>query len=165
MALGIKQEDRRVYLSISNGSVTQGTGDSKSYHTYVDGTLGGIYTKESQFGLRWHIELRDGGEIYDIVLPYSSGVFKSIVLALASDQHLSTSSVVRIEPYLGKNGFTKVVVYTDGVEQKWITDHIPEQTLIQVGSKRVKDDTRQMEFICSVVGEILSRMALNSNNK
>ena len=87
MALGQRQE-QKTYLSITHGKVAQGTGAEKQYYTYIDGSIEAIYTKHSHFGgedvVRWYIDMRDGEELYSLCLPYSSGVFKSIILSLAS---------------------------------------------------------------------------------
>ena len=96
--------------------------------------------------------------IYSICLPYSSGVFKSIVLSLASDEALSSSTPVRIEPYEGRNGYTKVVVYSDGVKLDWVAKQIPEQETVSVGGRTIKDDTKQMEYIVSIVNQITERI-------
>ena len=166
MALGQHQQERKTYLSINHGKVVQGTGESKQLFSYVDGNIEAIYTKRSTFGsevvTRWYIDLRDGADLYSICLPYSSGVFKSIILALAAEQSLTASTLVRIEPYKGKNGYTKVVVYADGVKLDWIKKQLPPQDVLTIGGKQVKDDTRQMEFIESYVRLIQGRIEQNT---
>lgn len=162
MALG-QQQERKIYLSINHGKVVQGTGEGKQLFSYVDGTIEAIYTKRSTFGgeevVRWYIDLRDGGELYSLCIPYSSGVFKSIVLALAAEENLTASTPVRIEPYEGRNGFTKVVVYADGTKLDWITKQLPPQETITIGGRQIKDDTKQMELITSYVKLIQGRIA------
>lgn len=158
----INKQERRTFLSISHGKVTQGTGASKQLYSSVDGTLKAIYSKTSTFGNevvnRWYIDLRDGEQLYSICLPYNSGVFKSIVLCLASYEALSTSTPIRIEPYEGKNGYTKVVVYADGVKLDWVTKDLPPQETISVGSRTIRDDSKQMEFISSLASQIVERI-------
>lgn len=132
MALEINEASKhKVYLSINHGKVVKGSGAAKEEYSYIDGTIEAIYTKRSTFGneevVRWFMDIRDGGELYSLCLPYSSGVFKSIVLALASDEALNSSTPVRIEPYEGKNGYTKVVVYSDGIKLDWIVKQLPPQ--------------------------------------
>ena len=165
MALGQRQE-RKTYLSITHGKVAQGTGDSKQYYTYIDGCIEAIYTKHSHFGgedvVRWYIDMRDGEELYSLCLPYSSGVFKSIILSLAADRELTASTPVRIEPYEGRNGYTKVVVYASGVKLDWITKQLPPQETITIGGRQVKDDSKQMEFITSLVQTIQGRLNKNT---
>lgn len=160
-------DSRKIYLSISHGKVIQGTGANKQLFSYVDGTIEAVYQKTSRFGKevvnRWYIDLRDGAELYSLCLPYSSGVFKSIMLSLASDEALSSSTHVRIEPYEGRNGYTKVVVYSDGVKLDWVTKQLPEQETVSVGGKTIKDDSKQMEYICSLVDTLLQRIEKNNN--
>lgn len=160
--LGQQQQERKTYLSINHGKVVMGTGESRQLFSYVEGTIEAIYTKRSTFGrevvVRWFIDLRDGADLYSLCLPYSSGVFKSIILSLASHTELTASTPVKIEPYEGKNGFTKVVVYADGAKLDWIAKQIPPQEVVTVGGKQIKDDTKQMEYITSLVGAIRGRL-------
>ena len=159
-------DSRKIYLSISHGKVIQGTGANKQLFSYVDGTIEAVYQKTSRFGKevvnRWYIDLRDGAELYSLCLPYSSGVFKSIILSLASDRELTASTPVRIEPYEGRNGYTKVVVYASGVKLDWITKQLPPQETITIGGRQVKDDSKQMEFITSLVQTIQGRLNKNT---
>lgn len=157
---------KRVYLSIGNGKVTRGSGNEKESFSFVEGIIAAIYSKRSTFGsevvTRWFIELRDGEELYSICLPYSSGVFKSIILSLASDTELSAYSPVRIEPYLGRNGYTKVVVYSNGTKQDWVTKQLPPTETVEVGGKLIKDDSKQMQLINTLVEVIRQRLCDNS---
>jgi len=166
MALGRQQQERKIYLSINHGKVVQGTGEEKQLFSYVDGAIEAIYTKRSTFGgeevVRWYIDLRDGAELYSLCLPYSSGVFKSIVLALAAEQSLTASTPVRIEPYEGRNGYTKVIVYADGTKLDWVTKQLPSQETITIGGRQIKDDTKQMELITSYVKLIQERIGQNT---
>ena len=163
MGLGKEpNNDRKTYLSINQGRVIQGSGSNKQLYSYIDGTIDSIYKKDTYFGekvTRWYIDLRDGEELYSLCLPYSSGVFKSIILALASDDSLTSSTYVRIAPYCGKNGYTKVVVYSDGVKLDWVTKELPKQELVTIGGKQVKDDSKQMELIESFCNKIIERLS------
>ena len=160
--LGQNDNKRKTYLTISHGKVVLGSGESRQYFSYVDGAIQAIYTKRSTFGnevvTRWFIDMEDGGELYSLCLPYSSGVFKSIILSLASATDLTASTPVRIEPYEGRNGYTKVVVYVEGVKMDWVTMQLPPQELITIGEKQIKDDTKQMEFITSLCNQIGGRL-------
>lgn len=165
MALGLDNNKRKTYLSINHGKVIKGSGTSKEEYSYIEGFIEAIYTKRSTFGnevvVRWFIDIRDGGELYSLCLPYSSGVFKSIILALASDEALTSSTPVRIAPYEGKNGYTKVVVYSDGVKLDWVVKQLPPQQAINIGQNQVKDDSKQMKLICSYVCMIKLRLKQN----
>ena len=161
MALGKKKEERS-YFSISYGKVVKGSGNTREYFSFIEGCIKSIYTRHSNFGgedvLRWCIDMVDGEEIYSLCLPYGSGVFKSIILAIASKENLTKQTYIRIKPYEGANGFTKVVVYADGEKLDWITRQLPPQETITIGEKKVKDDTKQMEFISSLCETIRERL-------
>lgn len=137
----------------------------RAYYSSVEGTIENIYTKRSTFNgeevIRWYIDIRDGRELYTLCLPYTSGVFKSIILSLAGAENLTASTPIRIYPYLGKNGYTKVAVYADGKKLDWVTKELPQQQIIKVGDKELKDNKAQMNFIislCNKVREKLSRV-------
>lgn len=120
MGLGniAQEKTRKSYLSINGGKVIidRGNGKKESF-SFVEGVIEGIYQKERNFNgenvNRWYLDLRDGTEIYSICFPYNSGVFKSIILALASDEALDSSTPIRLEPY-ERNNYTKIKVYSDG---------------------------------------------------
>lgn len=110
MALG--QTTQTYYLNIREGKVFVQT----EAYNFVEGRIcKPIYKKKSTFGReqieRWYITLEDEGAHYVLVLPYESGVFKSIALSLASDEALTLGTQIRIEPYLSRN-LTKVVTYS-----------------------------------------------------
>ena len=157
-----KEKTRKSYLTINDGKVIidKGKGRKASF-SFVEGYLEGIYKKDSTFNgekvTRWYIDIRDGVDIYSICLPYSSGVFKSIILALASDKELNSSTPIRIEPYI-KGGYTKAIVYSSGVKLDWITKELPPVTEIMVGEKKIKDDSKRMEFISNLCNTIIERL-------
>lgn len=114
MALGQLEQDtkRKIYLSISKGKVVHYLPDGGvEFFKNVEGTLQAVYTKERSFNGQkvpfWYIDIKDGEDMYSLSLPYVSGTFKSIILALASDTELTKDKPVVIEPY-EKNQYTKV---------------------------------------------------------
>lgn len=162
MALGQLTQEKRVYLSINHGKVlVQGTNGAKAY-SFVEGSLEAIYKKSATFGgeevVRWYINLRDGADLYTVCLPYSSGVFRSIILSLASVEQFTPLHRIRIEPYEGRNGFTRVSVYVNGEKLDWIKRPLPAQEIVTVGGKQVKDDSKQMAVIASLVEEIQRKL-------
>lgn len=173
MALGNNNRQSRIYLSISKGKIIEGTGSAKKYFSFIEGSIEAIYTRKSNFHgeevTRWYIDIADGSELYSLCLPYNSGIFKSIVMSLASDELLSGFTRVKISPYLGNNGYTKVSVYSNGDKLSWVTKEIPPQEVIAVGEKQIKDDSKQMEFIVSLCSIIEKRLQnnyqINSINK
>lgn len=165
MALGILDQDtkRKIYLSISHGKVVHYLSDGGvEYFKNVEGTLVGVYLKERSFNGQkvpfWYLDIKDGREIYSISLPYISGAFKSIILALASDKKLTKQTPIIIEPY-EKNGFTKVVVYSNGQKLDWVTRELPPLKQVEINGKIFTDDTERMEFIKNIAREVKSRIS------
>ncbi len=162
MALGQQeQRARKYYLSISDGQIVHSENGQKEYYSFVEGTLEKIYKLERTFNgetvLYWYLDIRgEKDELYSVSLPYKSGIFKSIVLALASEPALALSSI-KIEPYK-KGEFTKVVVSSNGRKLDWITKELPAVEEVYIAGQRVKDDTRRMEYICSLVDSINARL-------
>lgn len=164
MALGTIDQDtkRKVFLSISHGKVVHYlSGGGVEYFKNVEGTLQDVVIKERTFNGKktpfWYMTLKDGGEFYDLSLPYPSGTFKSIILALASYQSLNKETKILIEPY-EKGNFTKVVVYADGIKLDWITKELPPLKEVTVGGKSFQDDTERMEFIKGLASQVKERI-------
>lgn len=162
MALGQpEQRARRYYLSISDGQVVHTENGQREYYSFVEGTLEKIYKLERTFNGEtvpyWYIDIRgEKDELYSVSLPYKSGTFKSIVLALASEQAIALSTV-KIEPYK-KGEFTKVVVSSNGRRLDWITKELPAVEEVYIAGQRVKDDTKRMEYIERLVEQINARL-------
>jgi hypothetical protein len=72
---------------------------------------------------------------------------------MASAQNLNGSTIFKIEPYQ-KGNFTNVVVYADGVKLDWVTNELPPVEDVRVGSQIYKDDSKRMNYICSLVDKI-----------
>lgn len=154
MALGrVEKRERIYYLSITNGKITHNDKGKRNIYAFVEGKLEGINLTERTFNGEkvpyWFINLRgEKGELFVISLPYKSGTFKSIVLALASEPTLG--KVVKIEPY-ERNGFTKVVVSLNDKRLDWVKKELPPVEEIQIAGQPVKDDTKRMEYITQLV--------------
>lgn len=158
--LGTKENKRGkiVFLNVKDGKIIRRDGLVVEEFDFVEGTLEKIHTKEREFNgervLYWYVPLRDdNGDLYLLGLPYSSGVFKGIVLSLANDDRLTPLSTIRIETYL-KDGRTKVSVYDQGEKLNWITSELPPVRETQVGGRIVKDDSERMSFIAGLVKKI-----------
>lgn len=161
MGLGTTDRARKYYLSIADGKVIHREDGKEESYSFVEGTLGAIYKRERSFNgetvLYWYVDLRgEKGELYSISLPYKSGTFKSIVLALASDTAIALSTV-KIEPYK-KGDFTKVVVSSNGQRLDWVTKELPPVEELSVAGQRVKDDSQRMRYIESLVDTINKRI-------
>ncbi len=164
MALGHLDQDtkRKIYLSISHGKIVHHLqGGGEEYFKNVSGTLKNIELKERSFNGQkvpfWYLDIKDGTELYSVSLPFISGTFKSIILALASDEQLTGDTPIVIEPY-ERNGYTKVCVYSDGVKLDWVTKELPPLKETVVGGKAYTDDTERMEFIKGIARKVKERI-------
>lgn len=157
-----KTRQDRKYLTLRNGMVVYKNGESEEYYNFVEGYLSGIAKRERTFNGEtvpvWYMNLDSSdGEVYSISFPYNSGPFKSIVLSLASLDHLSTSTTVRIDTY-EKDGYTKVVTRADGEKLNWVTSDLPPTQEVVVSGQTVRDYTKRMEFIESLVSQISKKL-------
>lgn len=158
----------KIYLNIKDGAVVRKTETGEDKYAYVEGRLESISTKERTFRgetiVYWYIDLRDTetGELYSLGFTYSSNVYKSVILCLSSDETLGQDSVVRIEPYI-KNGYDKVAVWSNGVKLDWVTKSLPPVEETTIGGRRVKDDTKRMEYITSLTEALKIRIGTSGN--
>lgn len=167
----IEQNRRKTYLNIKNGAVVKRTDKGEESYSYVEGRLEAITQKERIFRnesvIYWYIDLRDreSGELYSIGSPYGSNTFKSIVLALASKVGLDVikeGGSIRIDPYT-KKGFDKVVVWADGTQLDWVVKTLPPVDEAMIGGRKIKDDSKRMEFISSLVEQIRASIPIFVN--
>ena len=154
---------KKMYLSINNGQVTHTEKDgTKQFYGYVEGYLEDVYLKDRPFNGRfakfWYLDLRDDADLYSLCLPYNSGTFKSIILSLADAEALTRSTPIRIEPYSGNNGYTKVVVYADGVKLDWAVKDLPPVKEVIVNGNVMKDETERMTLITSLAEQVRKRL-------
>jgi hypothetical protein len=157
------KEKRKTYLNIKDGAIVCRTEQGEKRYAFVEGRLESITTKERTFRnetvVYWYVDLRDTdtGDLYSLGFPYNSNIFKGVVLSLASDEALTRNSVVRIEPYT-KNGYDKVVVWSDGVKLDWVTQDLPPVESLSVGGRYIKDDSKRMQLIASFADLIATRL-------
>lgn len=148
----------RTYLVVSKGKIEKYEKDKeRTQYDYIEGTIDGIYSRERTFrGERvtyWYIDIRDKKNLYSMGFPYGSGTFKSIILSLASVKELNKRTPIRIETYL-KNQYTNVVVWADGNKLDWATKELPPIEEMNVGDRTIRDDSKRMQFISSLVTTI-----------
>lgn len=148
----------KTYFSVKDSLFCQTTGKGKGEtYSFIDGKLTAIYKGERNFnGERvpyWFIEIKDGDESYTISFPYSSGVFKAIVLSLMGQEFINRDTIYRIELY-EKDGYTKTNVFADGVRLDWGVTELPPVKKVQIGGKSVIDDTDRMKLISQFVDSI-----------
>ena len=158
----IREQVQKTYLNISKGKIVKRTLAGEEYYKNVEGGILSIYQRERKFpggtAPYWYIDLRDvGGEIYSIGFSYTSNIFKSIILSLASVEDMLPLGSVLIEPYF-KDGKEKVVVYYEGVKLDWVTRELPPLEDVNVAGRVVKDDTKRMQLICSLVEKIGNKL-------
>lgn len=163
MALGEQnKQGRKYYLSIVEGSLVHKEKGEKSLYSFVSGFLERIYQQERTFNgedvAYWYINIRgEKGELYSLCLPFRSGVFKSIVLSLASVENLLLEPI-KIEPYK-KGDYTRVNVYSGERKLDWIVKELPAVEELVIAGQKVKDDTRRMALIARLVEKINERLA------
>lgn len=157
--LGSIQQNRKIYLNIKEGAVVMRTESGEEKYSFVEGELVDIFTRERTFRgetvLYWYIDLRgENNDLYSLGFPYSSNLFKSIVLSLASATDYRR---IKIRPYTA-NGFDKVVCYEGEKKLDWVSKELPQIKDLIVGGRKVKDDTERMKFITSLVGDIRKKV-------
>lgn len=160
--LGEITQRNKTFLNIKEGAIVKRTPDGEEKYSYVEGRLEAINLKERNFRgevvLYWYIDLRDeeSGELYSIGFSYASNIFKSIILQLASKdglEGLKIGSTLRIEPYT-KNGYDKVKLWSEGIKLDWVTKELPPLEEITTGGRRIKDDSKRMAYISSLVDDV-----------
>lgn len=161
----IQGAGRKIYLNIKEGAIVRRTDAGEEKYAFVEGAVEKIYQKERNFRgeavMYWYIDLRDGsGELYSLGFPYGSNTFKSIILSLATATDLQQ---VKIKPYTA-NGYDKVVCYANGVKLDWISKQLPPVEEVVFGGRRVKDDSKRMAYISSLVEEIGKQVVKKQSN-
>lgn len=161
MGLG-KIQNKKKWLTIHHGSVELSENGVKEHYSYIEGQLLCINEVIRNYGkedvTKWVIDMQDeNNDLYSISFPYNSGIFKSIVLSLASDIFLKPSTIIRIEPY-EKGNFTNVVVWSDGVKLDWIIKELPPVEEVAFNGKVYKDESKRMECIIRFVNSINTRI-------
>ena len=154
---------KKIFLRISNGAIiSKRNGEVTSFEA-ISGSLKGIELKEHEFENKkfrnWHIILTDteSGEDYDISVSRDSGVFKSIVRSLVTEQGLGNLNDVKIEVYTSKTGFTNAVVSAGGQKLHWADEPMPPVRYVTVGENEVADTSAQINWIQTLVDRINAR--------
>ena len=157
-----------IYLKIENGSFICTSifeGETLLFES-VDGRLSDIYADYRRFKsgafMYWHIELIDNanGNIYLICFPYTSAMFQSVVLKLAT---ADTYNDIRIVPYRNDGNYqrrqhSKVKVYADGIELDMLSMKLPKIDCHKIGQHTRKDYAPRIAAIEGVVSMILAKM-------
>lgn len=161
------QRDRKIQEDLSahlkGAIISKRNGEVTSFEA-ISGSLKGIELKEHEFENKkfrnWHILLSDteSGEDYDISVSRDSGVFKSIVRSLVTEQGLENLNDVKIEVYTSKTGFTNAVVSAGGQKLHWTDEPMPAVRYVTVGENEVADNTAQMNWIQTLVDRINAKL-------
>ena len=157
-------KSKKIFLRISKGAIiSKRNGEATSFEA-ISGSLKGIELKEHEFENKkfrnWHILLSDteSGEDYDISVSRDSGVFKSIVRSLVTEQGLENLNDVKIEVYTSKTGFTNAVVSAGGQKLHWTDEPMQAVRYVTVGENEVADNTAQMNWIQTLVDRINAKL-------
>lgn len=111
---------KKVYLRISKGSIISRKDGVETSFSAISGALTGIELREHEFENKkfrnWHIMISDAasGEVYDLSVGRSAGVFKSIVRSLVTEQGLAGLDDITIDVYTSKSGYTNASVSANG---------------------------------------------------
>lgn len=152
----------RMFLNIDKeGRLVYNKDGEKKFFDSVSGTLSGIQKREREYNgekvLVWNISLKDSEtrEEYILSLRYESGVFRSIVLSLASLPVIGKEEVISIHPY-SKDGFTKVIVRQGDTKLDWIEGgkKLPQAEEVNVAGKIYKDTSKRDAYIEKLVAQI-----------
>lgn len=171
-----KDEGRKIYLNISDGkivrqhqnpiegvTVTRENKNGKVVHEEffrsVTGTLKGIRSKETPFGMVWEITLEDGGEEFVLSWNYSSRYTNHFFRALPN---VSLVDSLTINPWSmkDKNDSSKTAIGLSMYQNKekiafaYDKDNpgdMPELKQKKVKGKTVWDDSDQLEFFENMV--------------
>ena len=158
------EKSKKIFLRISKGAIiSKRNGEVTSFEA-ISGSLKGIELKGHEFENKkfrnWHILLSDteSGEDYDISVSRDSGVFKSIVRSLVTEQGLENLNDVKIEVYTSKTGFTNAVVSAGGQKLHWTDEPMPAVRYVNVGENEVADNAAQMNWIQTLVDRINAKL-------
>ena len=134
----------------------------------VDGRLNDIYADYRYFKtgrfMYWHIELIDNenGNTYVICFPYTSAMFQSIILRLATATSFEN---IQITPYQDKGGrgyqrreHSKVKVSADGVELQMLPFKLPKIDCFRIGTQVRKNYTQRIASIAKIIDTILRQV-------
>lgn len=159
-----------IYLKIENGTYICNNifeGETLLFKS-VSGRLSNIYADyrcfKSGVFKYWHIELTDNenGNIYLICFPYTSALFQSVVLKLAT---AATYNNIKITPYqdnanagYSRKNHSTVRVYADDMELDMQPLKMPKINCRKLGRHIIKDYTPRIRVIEDVTDKILARI-------
>jgi len=187
MALTKPSSTSTIYLSVADGNLVRQHREATSETTQrvtktgklvheekfkdLTGILFAVETKTNDYGKQWVLKLKDGEDIYNVNLSYSSRYAASFLKALPnidltknvkfmpwsmSDKQDATKKVTGVTCYQNDgNGWVKIApAFT-----KDNPNGLPEMKKIKVKGKEQWDDSEMMEFLENKAKECFATIA------
>lgn len=147
------------YVNIKDGKMIHREGGKETFYDYLEGELVDITTPTRTYNGEevkvWYFKFKGkDSEEYILSIGYHSGVAKTILNALASAEDFTE---IKILPYQ-KDGYTKVVTFSKGDKLSWKYEKLPPIEHIEVGGKKIKDDSKRMVLFDNISKEILQKL-------
>jgi len=146
------------FLRVKNSMFVAKEGDSETEFDSISGTVTGIQLKEHEHDgekfRAWHLLMEDRNikAAYDITFGENSGVFRSIVRALSSDEGLTHLRDIEITVFKSQYGnFTNAIVCSGSKRLSWRPGEMPAASYVRDGDKFVADYTQRLAFVTSLV--------------
>lgn len=164
----IKEEQKRtaentIFLNIKEGAIVRRTPKGEERYSSLLAKVTDIILVSRTFNKEqvnyWYINLQDEeGNTYSLGFAYSNNLFKSIILQLASVEGLeavSTNTPIKFSPY-NRNFYDKIQLYVGENKLAWAVPvtELPSVKEIELGGRKIKDDSERMEFIIKYVEKI-----------
>lgn len=164
-----------IFLKIENGTFICNSlfkGETLLFDS-VNGRLNNIYAdyryfKSGKFKY-WHIELidNDNENIYLVCFPYTSAMFQTIILKLAT---ATTFDNIKIQPYrdfskkLLRRKHSEHKIYAEDIELTPLKIQLPKINCYNMGGHIYKDYTNRINAIIPIIDSILEK-ARNSSTR
>lgn len=151
----------KIFLRVANGQIIAKMGVDKISFDTVSGAITNIELKQHTFEnkrfFNWHVNMVDTrtGEAYDMSFGRTSGVFRTIVRCLASDEGLSSLNDIEIHVYKPRYGnFTNAVVNGHGKKLNWIPESVPPVLYRKLDGTTVPDYSLRNDWVDEMVERI-----------
>lgn len=147
------------YVNIKDGKLVHREGGKEALYDYLEGELLDITTPTRTYNGEevrvWYFKFKGkDSEDYILSIGYPSGVAKTILNALASTNDYKD---IKILPY-ERDGYTKVVTFSNSEKLSWKYEKIPPIEYVEIGGKKIKDDSKRMVLFDNISKEILQKL-------
>lgn len=171
--MGLGYSQRGKYITIYSGKISQsvepntvgavtrtnkqGREVHELYHDFIEGKLIAIRTKESkEFGKSWIFVFSDGGEVYNLQLPYSNSYAKAFIKMLPN---IDLSEPMKLTPSQKVvEGQTKSSLFINQHDQpikhaytRDVPNGLPEMKKIMVKGQEQWDDSEVLIFLENMI--------------